>query len=190
MRPGIDTELINFKFQVMRNVPGMYSLVFISIILAYGCNPVLVPLKGKYSDRAFEITTTQSIDSVWSKLTDIFTTNGLPIKSIEKKKGTVLTVKQPINSLYTFEGKDGQLEHPQAWVVLTKVFNKKKEWKPRDIYGQWSIQITETEKAITTIKIDPIVICTYFPNTFTTMESRGQSTGQLEELLERSLRNN
>ena len=126
MRPGIDTELINFKFQVMRNVPGMYSLVFISIILAYGCNPVLVPLKGKYSDRAFEITTTQSIDSVWSKLTDIFTTNGLPIKSIEKKKGTVLTVKQPINSLYTFEGKDGQLEHPQAWVVLTKVFNKKK----------------------------------------------------------------
>src|SRR5690242_4909776 len=140
----------------MRTLAGVYSFVIIMII-AYGCNPVSVPLKGKYSNSAVEITTSQSSDSAWSKLTNIFTTHGLLIKSIEKQKGTILTRKAPINSVYTFENKDGQLEQSDAWVVLTKVYNKKNEWKPKDIYGQWNIQITETEKGITTIRIDPIV---------------------------------
>ncbi len=175
----------------MRIANRIYSgIIITAIITAYGCSPVMVPLKGKYSDSPVVFTSTKSIDSIWLNLTKILSTNGLPIKNIEKKKGIILTMKAPINSVYTFEDKDGQLLEPQAWVVLTRVFNKKKEWKPKDIYGQWSIQITETEKGRTTIKVDPIVICTYFPNTFTTMETRGQSTGKLEELLQRSLNNN
>ena len=175
----------------MRNATSIYSCIMIAAMTTgYSCNPTMVPLKGKYSESPVVLTSTKSIDSIWSNLTEIFTKNGLPIKNIEKKKGILLTNKTPINSVYTFEDKDGQLMNPQAWVVLTKAFNKKKEWKPKDIYGQWNIQITETEKGTRAIKIDPIVICTYFPNTFTEMETRGQSTGKLEELLDRSLNNN
>ena len=175
----------------MRNSSRFFCTIIVStFIIAFGCKPVKVPLKGKYSNNKVEITSTKSIDSAWSNLTKIFTTNGLPINNVDKKKGIILTAKCPINSVYTFEDKDGQLLQPQAWVVLSKVFNKKKGWQPKNIYGQWSIQITESDKGITTIKIDSIVICTYFPNTFTKMETSGQSTGKMEELLKQSLKNN
>jgi hypothetical protein len=175
----------------MRNIAGIHSFLIISIItMAYGCSLVNVPLKGNYNSSAVEMTTTQPIDSVWSKLTDIFTKNGLPVKRIDKTKGSISTRNAPINAVYTFENTDGQLEQPGAWVVLYKVYNKNKEWKPEEIRGQWSIQVTEKEKGTTNIKIDPLVICTYFPKSFVKFQIPGQSTGKLEELLQQSLKNN
>lgn len=93
-------------------------------------------------------------------------------------------------SAYTHEDKDGKLEEPRAWVVLQKDFTKRKVWKPKRIYGEWTIQINETESGVTKIKIDPLVICTYYPNMFTKMETRGQSTGKLESLIDSTLLNN
>jgi hypothetical protein len=95
-----------------------------------------------------------------------------------------------MSSIYTFEDKDGQLEQPQAWVVMPKVFNKEKEWKPGDIIGQWSIQVVESGKGVTTIKIDPSVSCAYYPKSFVRSEVQGQSTGKLEALVGQSLKNN
>ena len=169
----------------MRYAAKTFSLILICIVvIAISCNPSIVPLQGKYSDKPSEITTTRPIDSVWSNLNDIFTKNGLPVKKIDKDKGVIRTKKIPMNSIYTFEDNNGQLEQPQAWVVLMKDFNNEKQWTPKIIYGQWSIQITETEKGKTTIKIDPVIICTYYPNSFTKVEAPGQSTGKLERLLE------
>jgi hypothetical protein len=79
---------------------------------------------------------------------------------------------------------------PDAWVVLEKEFTKRKVWNPKTIYGQWRIQINEPESGLTRIKIDPLVICTYYPNMFTSMEARGQSTGKLEHLIDSTLVNN
>lgn len=154
-----------------------------AVAVVNGCNPIVVPLQGKYNHNPGEIVTTKSIDSVWSDLSDIFTRNGLPIKNIDKHKGLIRTRKTSPNSIYTFENKDGQLEQPQAWVVLMKDFIKEKQWNPKTIYSEWNVKVTETGKGITTIKIDPVVICNYYPNSFTKVESRGQSTGKLEEML-------
>ena len=149
----------------------------------------MIPFKGKYNDSPVVFTSTKSVNSIWWNLERIFSENGLPFEKIDKEKGSIITKKKPINSIYTYEGEDGQLAEAQAWVVLKKVFNKKKEWKPTNIYGQWSIQVSQKEKGITTITVDPIVMCTYFPNTFTSLEIRGQSTGRLEELIRQSLNN-
>ena len=174
----------------MTKTAAIHSIVAIScLVICSKCNPVIAPLKGKYSDSSFQITTSKSSDTIWVKLTDIFVTHGLRVERIDKEKGAIRTVKAPINSLFTFEDQSGHLEQPEAWVVLPKAFNKKKEWKPGDIFGVWTVHVVGSEKGITTVKIDPTVICTYYPNAFTTMEHRGQSTGKLEELFVTSLTN-
>lgn len=167
----------------------MHSCVILAIMIVTGaCDPDLVPLKGNYRVSALEITSTESTDSIWSHLTHLFTTHGLPVKSIQKKNGVIVSAKTPFISIYSLEDKDGQLQQPQAWVVMPKVVNKQKEWKAKEIYGQWSIQVTETGKGATTIKVDPIIICTYSPNLFTSVEVQGHSTGNLEELIRNSLK--
>ena len=70
---------------------------------------------------------------------------------------------------------------------LAQVYRKQKRMESKGNLGKWSIQISETEKGTTTIKVDPIVICTYYPNMMTSVETRGQSTGKLEELIKSSL---
>jgi hypothetical protein len=161
--------------------------IIIALVMINGCLPASIPLKGRYETSPSKITSTKPIDSIWSTLTDLFSANGLLLKKFEKKKGLMIPAKTSFIPVYTFEDKDGQLQVPQAWVVLQKVIVNKKEWKPKRIYGQWTIQITETGNGTTTIIVDPIVICTYFPNVFTSVETRGQSTGKLEELIKRSL---
>lgn len=165
------------------------SFLIIATVVINACNPTKVDLKGKYLASPLEISSTKSIDSIWSDVTRLFATNGLSIERIEKKKGLIVSTKTSFIPVYTFEDKDGRLQKPKAWVVLPRVVVNKKEWNPKTIYSEWSVQINETEKGTTTIKVDPIVICNYSPNKFTTVEIRGQSTGNFEELLKRSLIN-
>lgn len=174
----------------MRNYSKQFSIVIVlatSIITA--CNPVSIPLKGKYESNPIEISSTQSIDSAWSRIASLFAAQGLAIKSLDKQKGLLISTKTSFISAYSFEHSNGELDKTQAWVVLQKVFVKEKQWYPKSIYSQWTIQVDETKDG-TLIKIDPLVICTYYPNMFTRMEDRGQSTGRFEELIKNSLTKN
>ena len=162
--------------------------VCILFIVINACNPELIPLKGKYAETPVEISAAKSIDSCWSTIANLFAANGLTVKTIDKGKGLITITKTPFISAYTMEDIDGNLEHPGAWVVLEKVYLRKKEWYPKEIFSQWSIQIIEAGKDLTNIKINHFVLCTYYPNMFTTMtNSRCQSTGKLEELIMHSL---
>ena len=164
-----------------------YSIAAIIVIIINGCTPESVPLKGKYIDNPLDFTSTKTSDSLWLNIRQIFSENGLVVKKVDTEKGLIVTKKTPFISVYTHEDKDGKLIEPQAWVVLQKDFTKKKVWKPKIFYGEWKIQINETQSGVTKIKIDPIVICTYFPNMFTKVETRGQSTGKLENLMDSTL---
>jgi hypothetical protein len=167
-----------------------YSIAVIIVTVVNGCTPDSIPLKGKYLDNPIEFTSTKSSDSLWLNIRQIFSEKGLVIKEIDTEKGLIVTKKTPFISVYTQEDKDGKLVEPDAWVVLEKEFTKRKVWNPKTIYGQWRIQINEPESGLTRIKIDPLVICTYYPNMFTSMEARGQSTGKLEHLIDSTLVNN
>ena len=183
--------LTNLKMITANKLTWIALLVITgSAIICYGCNPTMIPLKSKYNDTLVVFTSTKPVDSIWSNLAGIFNANGLPVQNIDKKKGIILTKKIPINWVYTYEDKDGQLVQDRAWIVLKRVFNKNKEWKATDIYGKWNIQVSETGNGNTTIKVDPFVMCTYFPNAFTSAEIQGQSTGKLEALIEQLAKNN
>jgi len=174
----------------MKSYYKPYSIVVILALILIGCTPNTVPLKGKYTDNPTEFTSTKSSDSLWSTIRQIFSEKGLVIRKIDTEKGLIVTNKTPFISVYTQEDKDGKLVEPQAWVVLQKDFTKKKVWNPKTIYSEWTIQINEMGSGVTKIKIDPIVICTYYPNMFTSMEARGQSTGKLESLIDSTLVSN
>jgi hypothetical protein len=171
----------------MKSYPKTYSFLVIIAMIMNGCNPELVPLKGKYENSPFEITSTKPGDSLWVNITQLFETKGLVLKHIDKKKGLLTTTKTSFIPVYTFEDPDGQLIKPEAWVVIKKTIVNKKEWNPKSIYSRWNIQITESGNGTTTIKVDPIVICTYYPNMFTSAEGQEQSTGKLEELIRSSI---
>ena len=173
----------------MKSYYNPHSIVVIIVIIINGCTPDSVPLKGKYTDTPIEFTSTKTSDSLWLNIRQIFSEKGLVIKKIDTKEGLIVTKKTPFISVYTQEDKDGKLEEPRAWVVLQKDFTKRKVWKPKRIYGEWTIQINETESGVTKIKIDPLVICTYYPNMFTSMKAKGQSTGKLKSLIDSTLVN-
>jgi hypothetical protein len=101
-----------------------FLTLLILIVSLNGFDASLVPLKGKYLDAPSEITLTRSADSTWLKIADLFAAKGLKVKSIDKNKWQIITAKTSFISAYTFEGKEGRLEEPQAWVVLPKVFRK------------------------------------------------------------------
>ena len=157
-----------------------FGIIILSI---YGCNPQMIPLKSKYVDIPIETTVTKSPDSIWLAITDLFAAKGLKIKSIDKKEGLITTKRTSFISAYSFEDSSGRLEQSQAWVVLPRVFQNKDQWIPKKIYSQWKIQVTEGKNETSLVRMDPIVICTYFPNTLTSVEARGQSTGTLEGLI-------
>ena len=163
-----------------------YSMVSIlALVITYGCNPRIVPLTGQFRNSAFEMISEKSIDSVWTGLTHLLTSNGLPVKSIQRTEGIILTKKAPFNSIYTFEDNNGKLLQPDAWVVIEKTYVKNRQWKPKEIFGKWNILVTDAGDGRSRIKVDPVVVCTYYPNSFTAVETRCPSTGKLEELINR-----
>ncbi len=65
------------------------------------------------------ITTTKSVDEVWSKVIDLFAIKGLSIKIIDKLSG--LLTSDPFSFLgkNTIETETGTLINTSAWVVST-----------------------------------------------------------------------
>ena len=168
----------------MKSLPLKYLLpVIILLVIINGCSPNRIALKGNYETIPLAVNSNKSIDTCWLKVMQLFAEKGLGIDKLDRKKGLLVSKKTPLMTAYTFEDKNGQLNNADAWVVLGKVTVHEKERMPKTIYGQWSIEITETGTGTTTIKIDPVVICTYYTNSFTKFEVRGQSTGKLEALI-------
>jgi hypothetical protein len=148
----------------------------------------MIPLKGQYATSTTEVTANVSIDSVWAHINRLFTTHGLPIKKTDKNTSIITTKETAFHPLYTFENDAGQLQEAQAWIALRKTFVGKKQWIPKSIYSQWHIQLNEKGNGTTSIKVDPMVLCTYYPNAFVKSETHGQSTGKLEELIRSSFK--
>ena len=172
----------------MKVFSGVCLLFAVIVVFSISsCVPDSMPLKGTYDTLTLEITTTKSVDQTWSTITDLFTTQGLGIEAIDKEKGLITSKKTPFIATYTFENQNGQLQVPEALVVLRRAArNEEQKWIPKSIYSKWSVQITAGAKG-TVIKIDPVVMCTYYPNTFTSVETHEQSTGKLEAKIRTAL---
>ncbi|PZX61942.1 outer membrane protein assembly factor BamC [Hydrotalea sandarakina] len=130
---------------------------FVLVFLIIGCNNKVIPLKNSYQSTAYEFSTALDKDETWSALIDLFTTKGLPIKTIDKADGVITTDYVSFLNSYTWENKDGSLINPNAFVVCSKFrgpFTLTTSFTPTTLTGQWLVRIKQVSgKTVVNIKL-------------------------------------
>lgn len=132
------------------------SSISILLILLFSCGYKSIPLKGKYDDKPFVITTPSSFSTVWDKTIDLFAQRGIGIKLIDRSSG--LIVAQNASAPVTSEDSKGNLINKEAWVVTEKIYDP----GPRKYYYsttaniEWNIRIKELPGGSTSININLI----------------------------------
>ena len=168
------------------------SLITLTVVLSFiltGCAVnKIVPLKGTYMDKPFEIITDTPKDQVWDKIIDFFAQNGLSIKIIDRSSGLIISDKSSLN--WTFEDAKGKLYKPLASVVIEKVVDAgtKKAIRPASVTGDWNIRIKQLSDNKTSINVNLVHIeATGYSVKFTTgvtqFSIKGLSTGNFEKLI-------
>lgn len=158
------------------------TITLLSVIFLLGsCRP-LKPLTGSYydSEKPFTITTTKSVEEVWSKIIDLFATKGLSIKVIDKSSGLLTSEPFSFLGMNTVETENGTLANPSAWVVC--IYNN-----PLKIEGAWNIRIKPdgTGKTIININITNLLASTTLPKEAggRTLFYDVKSTGNFEKII-------
>jgi hypothetical protein len=82
---------IVLKNKSLLNEKKLRLFNFVLVFLIISCNNKVIPLKNSYQSTAYESSTALDKDETWSALIDLFTTNGLPIKTIDKADGVITT---------------------------------------------------------------------------------------------------
>lgn len=163
----------------MRKFSTLIGIYFLLV----SCSP-LKPLRGSYydSEKPFTITTTKSVDEVWSKVIDLFATKGLAIKIIDKSSGLITSEKYSFLGTNTTETENGTLTNPSAWVVCTVP-------KLDKLAGAWNVRVKSdgAGKTIININITNLEAQIIFPKSVygyeKTMNYDVKSTGNFERLI-------
>lgn len=156
------------------------------LVAISGCNIDSIPLKSRYADHVTEFTTAKPVDSTWAVIEALFEGSGMGVKKLEKGKGRLVTKMVPAHPMYSHEDPNGQMESPEAWVIVERVLKNGKEWKAKEFFSTWNIQV-DVAGAGSRVRIDPELTCTFYPNIFTSMEFPARSTGRMEDRLRQAL---
>lgn len=140
------------------------TLLCLPLILL-GCAPKLV---GAYPDGYFVKETNLSYEEVWTRVIDYFAICGIPIETIDKSSGLIVSSNVSFLPYYTRE-KNGIPINPNAYVVIPTVrggFGNILEpnslftgnWS---MYGCWNVRIkTKENKTVVNINSNNIT-CVY-----------------------------
>lgn len=167
----------------------MKKLIPIVTVFLTGCVATMIPLKGTYPDKPFEVISNKSVDSVWSSVIDLFATKGLSIKVIDKSSGLIVSEKTSFINNYTFENNSGKLEKPAAWIVLAKTTNPMGGfYVPQKVLGEWNVRVKSNgNKTVINVNLTNIDASSYFaPSQYSaggTFVFQGKSTGQFESMI-------
>ena len=95
----------------------LFGFMLISILCA-SCitTSKVVHLTGNY-DFVSTVETNKTYDEVWNKVVDYFATTGIPISTIEKASGLIISKEVSLKGMITME-KDGALLDENAFVVI------------------------------------------------------------------------
>jgi hypothetical protein len=162
------------------------SILLLSLI---GCTTTkIVPLKGVYENKPFEIISDTPKDQVWDKIIDFFAQNGLSIKIIDRSSGLIISDRSSLN--WTFENNNGELIKPLASVVIEKIIDigTKKPIRPSSVTGDWNIRIKQLPDNKTSINVNLLHIeatgyTIKFGEGVTQYAIKGKSTGNFEKLI-------
>jgi hypothetical protein len=157
------------------------TIFVITILSSCGAPP---HLQGKYQDTPFQIETSKSIDDIWSNIIDLFATQGLSIRIIDKSSGLITSDKTSFLLFYSYEDKYGKLYKPDAFIVLNGIKNFLGEYlNPQIVEGEWNVRVKRVENK-TIINVNLINIFAKYtspsdPKTSYNLEAK--STGKFEQ---------
>lgn len=129
----------------MRKIYVLSSLV-IFLLLIGGCAPLR--LTGEYPDTHFSKETDLSYEEVWERVIDYFAIAGIPISTIDKSSGLIVSSKVSFVNNYTREVNGKPLDE-NAYVVIPTVrggFGNILEPKAAltgdwEMIGDWNVRI-------------------------------------------------
>jgi len=120
----------------------MKKLSYAAIFLFCACAPTkIVQVKGSYPQPPIITISKDSFDKVWGKTIDYFAQNGIPIRTIDKSSGIIISEKSKLS--WSFEDKNGKIRKSNAFVVLSQIFNdmSAKPYVPSEVTGEWNVRI-------------------------------------------------
>ena len=131
----------------------MFLLFLVSIVFV-GCGPTLQVVKGNYQNKPFEIYSDKSQDEVWKKIIELFSTNGISIRLIDKSSGLIISEKNSFTSNSTVEDDKGIPKNPSAFVVCDKAHYTINTYEPYLVTGEWNIRIaSKNDKTLININL-------------------------------------
>jgi hypothetical protein len=117
------------------------TLIAVCLLLT-SCAPTFYPIKGSSTPSNFIVD--KPIDTVWSRIIDVFASKGFSIKIIDKSSGLIVTEKYSFSNSYTNEKLEGTgLFDPTKWVVVQAVMdnNTGNLLSPEKITGEWNVRV-------------------------------------------------
>jgi hypothetical protein len=173
---------MNFKIRTL------ITLVAIPLLL-FSCSPKIVPIKGSYQNKPFEMVSNNSKDVVWDKIIDLFAQTGFSIKIIDRSSGLIISDKGSLK--YSRENKKGELRDKNAWVVLDAVYQSGSTYLVpiSSVTGEWNVRIKDADAGKTNININLVNIAAYYMQGTgpyavpQVLRVNAKSTGNFEKLI-------
>ena len=120
-------------------------ITFITVSMLMQSCATMTPLKNDYSKVQNTFYTNKSKDEVWSKIVELFSTNGIGIGLIDKSSGLIVSSKTDFLSKTTTETQTGQLVDKTGYIVREKKDYGGGDLKPREVNGIWNVRIFEKD---------------------------------------------
>lgn len=163
-----------------------YIIIPVLCLILFSCTTRLIPLRGKYPQPPFEITTTQQYEQMWNKVVDVFTERNIPIKIIDKSSGLIVSDKISMGT--TVENRNGVPVSDKAFIVVPGYYDpatrKNISAFPLDNYsGSISVRVKTKENNVTvSVSISGVTAQSYMSGKMQNGDiTNFKSTGKFEQ---------
>lgn len=128
----------------------------------FSCNPqTTIPLKTDYSSPKKVYYSEKSKDEVWSKIIQLFASEGIGIKLIDKSSGLIVSEKTNFIKNYTQEDTNGKLLDKNSYVAVGTYKALGRSIPPTNVMGSWNIRLFE-ENQKTAIEVNLTTIEAFY----------------------------
>lgn len=140
----------------------MKKLIFIAVLLipSYCFSQGSYRFKWNHPDINFKVTSNVGYDTLWGNIIDFFSEKGIPIKTMDKSSGLIISEKMSFLNSYTIEPKKEGPIDSSAFIVVAFA----KHTPPTELTGEWNIHIRkEGNKVIISVNLVNIKAQNYTP---------------------------
>ena len=103
----------------------MSKILPVCLLVAFvlnGCTYLaFTPLKGRHQEQPYVTQSDKEFEAVWDNAIEVLATGGYPIKLLDKQSGLIVCERTTLIGSFTYEDKRGEVEDPEAFVVLPRL---------------------------------------------------------------------